>query len=128
MPITYTIDREQKLISEVWTGEIRAADLAEYWKQYLCDHDVMEIRRTIVDLRQAVILFNGSEMDNLIQSIVLPALKGKDWKTAIVVDSPLQFGISRQYQVFAGHYSKDSIFRSMEEARSWLHSFDSAKS
>jgi hypothetical protein len=127
MPITYTIDSEQKLITELWTGEIQAADLAEYWKQYLGDLDVMAIRRTIVDLRQAVILFKGSDMDNLIQSIVLPALKGKDWKTAIVVDNPTQFGISRQYQAFAHLYSKDAIFHSMEEAQSWLCGSDSMK-
>jgi hypothetical protein len=120
MPITYTIDHDQKLITEIWTGEIRADDLAEYWKQYLLDADVMAIRRTIVDLRQAVILFDGWDLNNLIQSIVLPALKERDWKTAIVVDSPSQFGMSRQYQALAGHYSKDAIFRSMEEARSWL--------
>jgi hypothetical protein len=120
MPITYTIDHDQKLITEVWAGEIHAADLAEYWKRYLGDPDVLAIRCTIADLRQAEILFNGSDMDNLIQSIVRPVLAGKDWKTAIVVEKPLQFGISRQYQVFANQYSKDAIFRSIEEARNWL--------
>jgi hypothetical protein len=66
-------------------------------------------------------------MDYLIQSIVHPILAGKDWKTAIVVESPLQFGFSRQYQAFADHYSKDAIFRSLEEARSWLCALDSMK-
>jgi hypothetical protein len=66
-------------------------------------------------------------MDGLIQSIVHPILAGKDWKTAIVVEKPIQFGIGRQYQVFAGRYSKDAIFRSIEEARSWLGAFDSKK-
>lgn len=120
MPITYSIDRDRKLINEVWTGEIRATDLAEYWKRYLEDPEVLAIRRTLVDLRLAVILFKGSEMDALIQSIVLPLLAGRDWKTAIVVDMPLQQGISRQYQIFAERYSKDAIFRNMEEARNWL--------
>ena len=120
MPITYTTDREKKLITEVWTGEIKAECLAAYWKQYLEDPDVLAIRRTLVDLRQADILFKGSDLDSLIQSIVLPVLKGKDWKTAIVVEKPLQFGVSRQYQVFADRYSKDAIFYDLEEARNWL--------
>jgi hypothetical protein len=128
MPITYTIDRGQKIITEVWTGEIRAADLAEYWKRYLGDPDVLAIRRTIVDLRQAVIRFKGSEMDRLIQSIVEPTLMGRDWITAIVVDAPVQYGISRQYQVFAERYSKDAIFYSIGEAESWLRASDSMKS
>jgi hypothetical protein len=120
MPITYTIDHDQKLILEVWTGEINAVDLAEYWKRYLADPNVLALRRTLVDLRQADIRFSGADLDALIRSIVHPILAGRDWKTAIVVDKPAQFGISRQYQVFADLYSKDAIFRSIEEARHWL--------
>ena len=113
---------------EVWTGEIQAVDLAEYWKRYLGDPDVLAIRRTIVDLRQAVILFNGLDMNRLIRSIVQPILAGRDWKTAIVIEKPLQLGISRQYQVFAERYSKDAIFYSIEDARSWFCELDSIKS
>ena len=128
MPITYTIDHNQNLIMEVWTGEIQAVDLANYWKGYLGDPDVLAIRRTIVDLRQAVILFNGLDMNRLIRSIVQPILAGRDWKTAIVIEKPLQLGMSRQYQVFAEKYSKDAIFHSIEEARSWFHHLDYTKS
>ena len=128
MPITYTIDHNQKLIMEVWTGEIQAVDLAEYWKRYLGDPDVLAIRRTIADLRQAVILFNGLDMSYLIKSIVQPILAGRDWKTAIVIEKPSQLGISRQYQVFAERYSKDAIFYSIEDARNWFDDLGSVKS
>ena len=128
MPITYTIDYNQKLISEEWTGEIRANDLADYWKRYLSNPDVLAIRRTIVDLRQAVILFNGADMNYLIQSIVRPILAGRNWKTAIVIEKPLQLGISRQYQAFAERYSKDEIFYTIDEARNWLCGIDPVKS
>ena len=121
MPITYTIDRAGKVITEVWTGEIQAECLAAYWKRYLADPEVLAIRRTIVDLRQAEILFNGSDLDMLIHSIVLPVLNGRDWKTAIVVGTSLQHGMSRQYQVFAERYSKDAIFQNIEDARNWLN-------
>jgi hypothetical protein len=120
MPITYTIDREKKLITEIWTGEVTAECLAAYWKRYLDDPEVLAIRRTLVDLRQADILFNGSDLQILIQNIVLPVLKGRDWKTAIVVEGSIQFGVSRQYQVFAELYSKDAIFSNIDEARHWL--------
>src|SRR4051794_24360341 len=117
MPITYTIDRGNKLITEVWTGEINGECLAAYWRLYLDDPEVLAIRRTLVDLREADILFNGTELNTLVQNIVLPALKGRDWKTAIVVENPVQYGVSRQYQVFADHYSKDVIFYDLETAR-----------
>lgn len=120
MPIAYTLDREKKLIFETWTGEIQAADLAAYWRKYLADPEVLAIRRTIVDLRAAVLCFNGVDFLSLIQEIVLPALKGQKWTTAIVVSEPSQFGVSRQYQVFAESYSKDSIFGSVAEAERWI--------
>jgi hypothetical protein len=120
MAITYTIDHERKLIREVWTGEIDAAELGAYWERYLSDPEVMEIRRTLVDLRQAKILFTGAEMDDLIRFVVRPLLGDRDWKTAIVVESAMQFGVSRQYQAFAERYSKDAIFYSPEEAQKWL--------
>jgi hypothetical protein len=120
MPISYTIDRERKLILEKWTGDIRHEDLAAYWKRYLADPEVMEIRRTIVDLRDAEILFSGMNFGFLIETIVLPALKGRRWTTAIVVADPAQYGLSRQYQVFADRYSCDSIFSSVDEAAKWI--------
>ncbi|HWA10884.1 MAG TPA: hypothetical protein VG838_15700 [Opitutaceae bacterium] len=125
MPITYTIDREKRLIHETWTGEIRAADLAAYWKRYLADPEVLEIRRTIVDLRGCVIRFRGADMDSLIQTVVLPVLKDRKWTTAIVVGEPAQFGVSRQYQVFADRYSEDSIFGNMADAEKWISSLSS---
>jgi hypothetical protein len=120
MPITYTIDPEKKLITEVWDGEISDKCLAAYWREYLADPAVLAIRRTLVDLRHANILFSGADLDFLIRSIVLPVLKDRDWKTAIVVENSTQFGVSRQYHVFADCYSKDAIFHNLEDAQSWL--------
>jgi hypothetical protein len=122
MPIDYTIDHARKLIFETWTGEIRAADLAAYWRRYLADPEVMKIRRTIADLRAAVITFSGMDLSHLIHTIVLPALKGRNWVTAIVVERPAQFGVSRQYQVFAERYSHDSIFADVAAAEAWIGS------
>lgn len=120
MPITYSIEPDRKLISEVWSGRICAVDLRWFWQQFLQDPEVMALRRTIVDMREATIRFNGAELDELIHEIVVPALNGRDWKTAIVVKEPHHFGVSRQYQVFAERYSRDAIFNSMEAARTWL--------
>ena len=120
MPITYRIDREKSLIFETWAGEISAKDLAAYWKQYLADAEVLEIRRTIVDLRASVISLSWMDLDGLIEELVLPALKGRKWTTAIVVEGPAQFGVSRQYQAVADRYSKDSIFANVLEAEKWI--------
>ncbi len=120
MPINYSIDHDTRVIFETWTGEVTAAALGEYWTRYMADPDVMDIRRTLVDLRECTILFKGSDLSNLIETIVTPRLKGRNWRTALVTGDPVQFGISRQYHVFAERYSHDSIFQDPASALTWL--------
>jgi len=120
MSITYVVDPSQHIILETWSDVVHAVDLATHWRAYLADGDVISCRRTLVDLRNARIAFTGSELSNLVQTIVLPILDGRKWATAIVVADPVQYGTSRQYQVFAGAYSTDSIFSSWQAAQSWL--------
>lgn len=122
MPISYSIDAQLGIIVETWVGDVSAGDLAEYWRSYLADPEVLALRRTLVDLRQAHPTFNGRELSALISSIVDPVLQGRDWKTAIVVDKPVQYGISRQYHAFAEHYSHDAIFGDPASALEWLTS------
>ncbi len=120
MPISYVVDREKNLIFETWTGQVSADDLAAYWRRYLADPEVLEIRRTIVDLRGSTITFSGMDLKFLIQTIV-PVLKDRDWTTALVADGgSAEFGVSRQYQVFADRYSKDCIFETMAAAEEWM--------
>ena len=120
MPITYSIDAERGLIFESWSGDVSASDLADYWRAYLADPEVMAIRRTVVDLRDSNPTFTGAELSSLIHNIVFDVLGERDWITAIVVAKPLQFGVSRQYQVFAECYSRDAIFEDPDLALAWI--------
>jgi hypothetical protein len=120
MPITYSIDADRGLIVEAWQGDITAADLRRYWQAYLADPRVMALRRTLADLRQARILFTGAELFDLVCDVVKPALAGQRWTTAIVVARAVQFGVSKQYQVFAEAYSRDAIFDDYDTALRWL--------
>ena len=120
MPITYSIDADLGVILEAWQGDVTAADLRRYWEAYLADPQVTALRRTLVDLREARILFTGMELSDLVWDVVKPALGAQRWTTAIVVARMVQFGVSRQYQVFAQAYSRDAIFEDYGEALRWL--------
>jgi hypothetical protein len=120
MPIHYTIDAGTGIIHETWTGEVDASDLGDYWRNYLTDSQVLELRTTLVDMRDAHLRFSGTELRHLITTVVDPVLQGRDWLTAIVVADPVQYGVSRQYHVFADHYSKDAIFSDRDAALGWL--------
>lgn len=120
MPIQRSIDADNGYTIEVWSGSISITYLKEYWTEFLSDPELLKIRRSIVDIRNAEIGFSGQELSDLIQWLVIPKLKGLSWTTAIIVAQPLQYGISRQYQVFADTYSKDAIFTDYESAAAWL--------
>jgi len=120
MPITYSIDQRHQIISEVWTGEISAMDLAAHWKKLLADPDVLALRRTLVDLRKCQIAFSGDQLFDLVRTLVEPALNGRDWRSALLVGGSVHFGVSRQYQSFAQMYSKDAIFHDENAALKWL--------
>jgi hypothetical protein len=120
MPIHYVIDPQLRVIRETWTGEVTAADLGSYWRAYLADPQVLDIRTTLVDMRNARVGFTGDELRELIRSVVDPVLKGRPWLTAVIVDHPVQYGITRQYCVYAEHYSEDAIFSDCEAGMNWL--------
>lgn len=120
MPIQYRIDRASGIIEETWSGTITIGDLRDFWRGCLADADVLDLRRTVVDLREADIAFTGAELEALIRTLVIPSLGDRDWRTAIVVGAPVQFGVGRQYQAFAERYSKDAIFDHPDKAKAWL--------
>jgi hypothetical protein len=86
----------------------------------LTDPEALAIRKTLVDVRGSRLLFTGDEMSELVASVVVPLLDGRDWISAILLEQSVHFGVSRQYQMFAERYSKDSIFHDYDQALQWL--------
>ena len=120
MPITYTVDRDRAIIFEHWSGSVSASDLGTYWKSILLDPEVMAVRRTVVDMREATIAFTGREMQQLVESVVVPVMNGRNWVTAIITGHPVQIGTSNQYSVFADSYSKEAFFEELDAAKAWV--------
>lgn len=121
MPIDYKIDDTQQIIFESWAGPINADVLKRYWINYMADERVMALRRTVVDVTKAEILFNGNDLLSLVSGIVIPRLGERDWRTAIVVDDPVEYSASRQYHIFASSYSRDAIFFDVASAIAWIN-------
>lgn len=120
MPITYAVDPERNLILVTFAGRITAHELGDHWKEFLSKADVMNCRRSVADIRQSILEFSGSELDTMIQHIVLPLTGTRKWRTAIVVDQPVQQGVARQYEVFADMFSEDELFFDLEAAVEWV--------
>lgn len=120
MPITYSVDTPRQLIFETWSDDIDIKNVISHWRVYLRDPIVMGIRRTLVDIRKSRITFTGWELAAAIDEVAIPILGGRDWKTAILVEHPVQRGIGNQYHYFADIYSSDQMFDDKEKAVEWL--------
>lgn len=120
MPITYAIDRALGVIFETWNGPIYARDLSAFWKDYLEDPVVLSCRRTLVDLRNCTVEFHGGDLAHLVESLVLPRIGPMKWRSALLVGHAVQFGVARQYEVFAEFYSQDAVFVDQQSALDWL--------
>jgi hypothetical protein len=120
MTITFEIQHADKLIVEAWQGDITIDQLRAYWGEILRDEEVMKIRKTLVDLRSATIGFSDAEFDRAMTEVVFPALDGRDWITAIVVNTSRQLQLKSRYHSYAARYSSDVVFSSVDDAKRWL--------
>lgn len=120
MPISYQVDSVRGFITEVWRGDIDIAEVVAFWRALAEAEETQTIRRSLADVRDANPVFTAEELQAAVRDVLLPARKGRDWISAILVESVQQFRLSRQYQLFEQHQSRSTIFSSFDEAMGWL--------
>ena len=120
MPISFTIDTRLGIVREKWTGKVTVEEVRQHWTHYLTDPEILALRATLADVREATLDFGGWQMRRLIETVVDPLLQGRDWITAILIGGSRQVDMSRTYQELADHYSRDAIFFEEHDAIEWL--------
>src|SRR5512140_1584897 len=120
MPIRYVVDADQRLIFEIWTGTISAAELGEFWTTLLADPAATAVRRTLTDLREATFAFSSADLANLVQNVLLPRIGTMDWKSAIVVKQLGHYGRAYEFHVLAEQFSRDALFEDYDQALAWI--------
>jgi hypothetical protein len=119
--ITNRVDSARGILYETWTGRITRDIIADYWREFVNDPAIQLCTKDLTDVREAEPDFTDRELRDLIHSILLPAAnKFHGLRTAILVGSAEQYGISRQYTVFAEYFGEAAIFTDEERAREWL--------
>ncbi len=120
MPITYTIDKEQNIVVVTWQGEVTEEEYRAHLRAMLQDPDALRARRCLTDLSQATALMHGAQLNAIANAEATPRLKGRPWKTAVLVGSTAHYGVARQYEILSQSESTDSVFRDRAAALAWL--------
>jgi hypothetical protein len=120
MPITYTVDTEQNVVLVTWRGDVTGGEYRAHLRTMLQDPDALRAGRSLTDLREANVVAHGAELNAILDEEALPRLAGRQWKTAVLVSSTVNFGVARQYQLLAQSENTDRVFRDYAEALAWL--------
>ena len=120
MPICMVIDATHGIVRTTWTGEIRFADLQAHYRSLMSNADAMALRRSLVDARASTVLLSGEDMRTALAARVQPVLTTSHWATAILVHGDVQYGVARQFLVFAESLGTHQIFEDEALALSWL--------
>jgi hypothetical protein len=120
MPITYQISREERLITAVAIGIIRAEDLQQLIKSLLADPDMVPGLRGLYDSRY------GEPDITVLQLAEVAAEVRKLWhlglgRIAIVSGSQATYRVAKTFSVLARALGVDvDVFTELEAAEAWL--------
>jgi hypothetical protein len=126
LPIAYAVDPDRHLELLVLTGDITARALKSFWKKHRKGPQGLAIRRALVDVRACDLRFTGRELSDFLDTVAVPAVAGRQVRIAILVDTPVQYGVAHQFQVLAGLRSETEIFDEHDKALDWILAESSA--
>ena len=123
MPISYRISAPENLVSTKAEGTLTDADIIDHKERLSEDQDFVPGMLELSDVRDVTTLevtpegiqrFTAFDKDN--------SESARGHRLAIVASEDFIFGMARMYQIQApeGHETGVSVFRTIEEARSWL--------
>lgn len=120
MPIRYTV--EGRFTREFWSGPVTIDEVREHWRTMVADPRTARAKRNLADVRELEVRFTSDELRRAVGEILLPvAARYAGLRTAILVGSEVNFGVSRQYEVFAEAFGEDRYtFTDEAEAHAWL--------
>jgi hypothetical protein len=125
MAITYTISREDRLITSFATGLIRANDLHGLIKSILSDPGFVPGLRGLFDARYAepdITVMQIAEVASDVRELQKRGLG----RLAVVAESQTTYRVAKTFSIIARAIGIDvDVFKELASAQSWLDESDS---
>jgi len=120
MGLTYEVDAAAGIVLERWSGSVFARDFEDHLALMLGDVRALACRGNLADVTECGPKFTGEQLGELVQHTIKPGLRGTRRRIAVVVRGPEQYGMARQFQMFAEAFCDVEIFTDAPIAREWL--------
>ena len=127
MPITYSVDRDQRLLQITCTGTVTKEEVLDHFLRLELDPRAVKGFDALVNLAGARPALTSGEIREVAQFV-----RQRTWppsRRALVAPEARTFGDARMFEMLAESSPLTySVFRSMSEAWAWLGSGDAAAS
>jgi hypothetical protein len=116
--IGYSVDLEQRLVKTVIEGTITAADVREHLS--IEERDSALPFRELIDARHAWIDLSAADVREIVELLRSLSVQHYLGPTAIVVSSPVAFGVMRMLETLVEDLCVIHPFRDFAEAQIWV--------
>jgi hypothetical protein len=121
MPVTYQIDRANRLIHTICTGPLTAAEVVDHFRILENDPSCPDYIDVLLEVRDGSNVPKSDELRHVVQAIERVRSRVNFGTCAIVARSDALFGMMRMFEVFAeAYFRKTQTFRTVGEAEVWL--------
>lgn len=120
MGITFQLDASTGIVREHWQGSITIQEIEAHWRARLASPVSAGTGRVLADIRGARFQFREEDLWRLATSILVPGLKDRNLRTAILLDEQVHFSLARQVQTFFAELGACALFTEEPPAREWL--------
>ena len=121
MPLTYRIDLEANMIFVLGEGALTQADKIEGMRAWMADPDYRPGLNVLFDFAAVTTPGTREDLQQTVAFIARKAATIGRKKVALVMASPLAFGVARQFHALLGETALElDVFKSRDEALAWL--------
>jgi hypothetical protein len=112
MPVTYTIDRESRVVYSLFSGIFTDADVWQLINELRKDPDYDQDFDELIDC--------SAVRENRVSAATLGSVQSSSKpRRAVVAPSNANYGVSRMFQTLQSK-QKIEVFRTLAEAEQWL--------
>ncbi|HWQ10751.1 MAG TPA: hypothetical protein VN436_16635 [Holophaga sp.] len=123
MGMTYRQGPDVDSVLIVCEGPTTAGVLVESMARWSKDGLFDDHPYILVDARNMEVAFTGEELRAGIQAVLRPIVFRHRLRIGIVVETLVQFGSARQFQVFFSGFGDIGVFQDPASACRWVNSF-----